>query len=55
MSLFSKTYSKFWTAILGAVLTVVNQYFGMNPVVQFVIAILTALGVYHASNVVSEK
>jgi len=49
-SLFTKEYAKFWMAMLGAVATVVNQYFGMHPVVQFVIAMLTALGVYQVTN-----
>jgi hypothetical protein len=36
--------------MLGAVLTVVNQYFGQNMYVQMVIALSTALGVVSIPN-----
>lgn len=43
-------YTKFIVAIVGAVLTVVAQYYGNNSVVQTVLPILTALGVYQLPN-----
>lgn len=45
-----KPYSKFIIALLGAVLTVVVQFYGDSNYVQIVVAILTALGVYQVPN-----
>ena len=43
-------YAKFVVALLGAVLTVVVQFYGSDPTVQSVVAFLTALGVYQVRN-----
>lgn len=43
-------YSKFIVAIVGAIATVVAQFYGDNSVVQVVIAVLTALGVFQVPN-----
>lgn len=50
MKLFTKEYQKFWIAMLGAILTVVNQYFGQNMYVQMAIALATAFGVVSVPN-----
>ena len=44
-------YNKFILALVGAVVTVVVQFYGANSVVQAVVPILTALGVYHVPNI----
>lgn len=44
-NIFTSEYRKFWTALLGAVLTVVAQYFADNQVVSIVVALAGALGV----------
>lgn len=43
-------YNKFLVALLGAVLTVVVQFYGTDPRVSVLVAFLTALGVYSAKN-----
>jgi FtsH-binding integral membrane protein len=43
-------YNKLIVALLGAVITVVVQYYGKNQVVQLAVSLLTALGVYVAPN-----
>lgn len=43
-------YSKFIIALVGAVVTVVAQFYGANAAVQVVVAVLTALGVYQVPN-----
>ncbi len=43
-------YNKFLVALLGAVVTVVVQFFGDNQLVGVVVAVLTALGVYQVPN-----
>lgn len=43
-------YNKFLVALLGAVLTVVVQFYGDNSTVQIVVALLTALGVHIVPN-----
>ena len=43
-------YKKFLVALLGAVVTVVTQYYGANDTVQIVVSVLTALGVYQTRN-----
>lgn len=48
--IFSREYSKFWMAVLGAVLSVVAQYFGDNVIVTAVVGLATALGVAVVSN-----
>ena len=45
-----KPYNKFLIALLGAVVTVVVQHYGDSNIVQIVVAILTALGVYTVPN-----
>lgn len=45
MKLFTKEYSKFWMALLGAILTVVAQHFADNQYVGLVVALAGALGV----------
>jgi len=43
-------YNKFWIALAGAVATVVVQFYGKNQVVQAVVPLLMALGVYATPN-----
>lgn len=43
-------YNKFIVALVGAILTVVAQFYGDVSWVQWVILALTAVGVYHAPN-----
>lgn len=43
-------YNKFIVAIIGAIFTVVVQHYGTNEVVQAIIPVLAALGVYAAPN-----
>jgi len=43
-------YNKLWVALLGAVATVLLQFYGTNPKVQMLVSVLTALGVYQAKN-----
>lgn len=53
MDLLSKLhtpYNKFVVSLLGAVAQVVNEFFGGNPYVALVMAILTALGVFQTPN-----
>lgn len=45
-----KPYNKFLIALLGAILTVVVQYYGDNTYVVMVTSLLTALGVYQVPN-----
>ena len=44
-------YRKFIFALVGAIVTVVAQFYGANSAVQIVVAVLTALGVYQVPNV----
>ncbi len=43
-------YNKLWVAILGVILTGVNVQYGDNTIVQLVIAVATAAGVYAVPN-----
>lgn len=43
-------YSKFVVALLGAVVTVVVQFYGASKFVVGILPVLTALGVYAKSN-----
>lgn len=43
-------YNKFLIALFGAILTVVAQFYGDSQVVQIVVALATALGVYVVPN-----
>ena len=43
-------YSKFIIALAGAVLTVLVQFYADNSVLQAVLPVLTALGVYQVPN-----
>ena len=43
-------YSKFWIALLGAVLTTLTVYFPTNEYVTLIVTLLTALGVYVTPN-----
>lgn len=43
-------YNKFLVALLGAVVTVVVQFYGDNQFVQAVVPILAAFGVYQVPN-----
>lgn len=43
-------YSKFIVALVGAVVTVVVQFYGDNTFVQALMPVLTALGVYQVKN-----
>ncbi len=45
-----KPYNKFLIALLGEVLTVVVQFYGDNELVQVILPILTAFGVYQVPN-----
>lgn len=45
-----KPYSKFIIALIGAVVTVVVQYYGDHTAVQAVVSLLTAAGVYQVPN-----
>lgn len=47
--MFTK-YDKFLLALVGAVAQVVQTQYGANHVVQVVLAVLTALGVYYVPN-----
>lgn len=43
-------YNKLLVALLGAVLTVIVQFYGGNQYVQIVVTLLSAAGVYAAPN-----
>lgn len=43
-------YTKFFIALLGAVITVAIQFYGTNKYVQMAVALVTALGVYSLPN-----
>lgn len=43
-------YRKFLIALLGAVVTVVVQFYGDSSYVQIAVSLLTALGVYQVRN-----
>jgi hypothetical protein len=43
-------YNKFIVAVIGAVAQAVAEVYGSDPRVQIALAVLTALGVYKASN-----
>lgn len=43
-------YNKLLVALLGAVVTVVVQFYGTNELVQVAVSLLTAVGVYSAPN-----
>lgn len=43
-------YNKFLVAAIAVVLTGLNAVYGMSPVVQMIIAVATAAGVYQVSN-----
>lgn len=45
-----KPYNKFLVAVVGAVVTVVEQQFAGNKYVAMAVAVLTALGVYGVKN-----
>jgi FtsH-binding integral membrane protein len=47
-------YNKLIVALLGAVVTVVVQFYADNSAVQVVVAVLTALGVYQVPNRIEE-
>lgn len=44
------SYNKLIVALIGAIVTVVVQFYGGNNVVQIVVSVLTALGVYQVPN-----
>jgi len=43
-------YSKFLVALAGAVVTVLVQFYADNTVLQALLPVLTALGVYQVPN-----
>lgn len=43
-------YNKLLVALLGAIVTVVVQFYGTSELVQVVVSVLTALGVYQVPN-----
>lgn len=45
-----KPYNKFIVALLGAILTVVAQFYGSNPYVAMILSVLAALGVFVIPN-----
>lgn len=44
-------YTKFFVALLGAIVTVVLQFYGTNKYVQMAVVFLTAVGVYGLPNI----
>jgi hypothetical protein len=43
-------YSKFWVALIGALVAIGGLYFGAEPWFLIVVNLLTALGVYQVQN-----
>ena len=43
-------YTKFWVALIGAVVALLTIYFGAQPWLPILINFLTAIGVYAATN-----
>lgn len=43
-------YNKLLIALLGAIVTVIVQFYGSSEYVQIAVSILTALGVYQVPN-----
>lgn len=43
-------YNKFFVALAGAIITVIAQHFEANSIVQAVLPIASALGVYQVRN-----
>lgn len=44
-------YNKLWVALIGAIVTFVGQYYGVNnEVYRVAVPLLTALGVYAVPN-----
>lgn len=43
-------YSKFWIALIGALVALLTIYFGAQPWLPILVNFLTAIGVYYAPN-----